>query len=148
MEAKGHFLKHCPSSRHCAQYLTDLDFADDIALISHCIKDAESFLQALEKATYQVGLYCNESKTEFITTSSKLTELELLNNISIKNVNDFKYLGSYIVDSLNDFRIRKVLALDAWNRLDKIWHSSLPPTLKVKRFRTLIEPVLLCGSET
>ncbi|XP_029636832.1 uncharacterized protein LOC115212131 [Octopus sinensis] len=112
MEEKELLLKPRQSSQHCAQYVTDLDFADDLALISHCIKDAESLLQALEKAANQVGLYCNENKTEFITTSSKLTELKSLNNISIKNVDDFKYLGSYIVDSQKDFHICKALAWD------------------------------------
>ncbi|CAI9725779.1 Hypothetical predicted protein [Octopus vulgaris] len=51
MEEKGLFLKPHQSSRHCAQYLTDLDFADNLTLIFHCIKDAESLLQPLEKTT-------------------------------------------------------------------------------------------------
>ncbi|XP_029651180.1 uncharacterized protein LOC115224419 [Octopus sinensis] len=135
MEEKELFLKPRQSSRHCAQYSTDLDFADNLALISHCIKDAESLLQVLEKAANQVGLYYDESKTEFITTSAKLAELKSLNNISIKNVDGFKYLGSHIVDSQKDFHIRKALAWDPCNRLVKIWHSNLPPTLKVKIFR-------------
>eukprot|EP00106_Octopus_bimaculoides_P023455 XP_014790897.1 PREDICTED: uncharacterized protein LOC106884170 [Octopus bimaculoides] len=131
MKEKGLLLKPRQSSWHCAQYFTDLYFADGLALISHCIKDAEFLLQALKKAENQVSFYCNE----FITTSAKLTELKSLNNISIKNVDDFKYLGSHIVDSQKDFRIRKALAWNACNRLDKIWHSSLPPTLKVQIFR-------------
>ncbi|XP_014767671.1 uncharacterized protein LOC106867308 [Octopus bimaculoides] len=56
-EEKGLLLKPRQSSRHYAQYLTDLDFVDDLALIFHCIKDAEYLLQALEKAANQVGLY-------------------------------------------------------------------------------------------
>ena len=34
------------------------------------------------------------------------------------------------------------------HKLDKIWQSNLPNALKVQTFRTLIEPVLLYGSET
>ena len=148
MNEKGVKTKPRQSRRYPAQHLTDLDFADDLALISESIKDAESLIQSLEFAASQVGLYCNEGKTEFVTTSPSPTELKSLNNTIIKRVEDFKYLGSYIADSQKDFKIRKALAWDACNKLDKIWLSNLPNPLKVQTFRTLIEPVLLYGSET
>ena len=148
MNEKGVKTKPRQSRRYPAQHLTDLDFADDLALISESIKDAESLLQSLEFAASQVGLYCNESNTEFVTTSPSPTELKSLNNTIIKRVEDFKYLGSYIADSQKDFKVRKALAWDACNKLDKIWLSNLPNSLKIKTFRTLIEPVLLYGSET
>ena len=148
MNEKGMMIKPRRSRRYPAEYLTDLDFADDLALISESIKDAESLLQSLEFAASQVGLYCNEGKTKFITTSPSPPELKSLNNTIIERVEDFKYLGSYIVDSEKDFKIRKALAWDACNKLDKIWLSNLPNSLKVRTFRTLIEPILLYGSET
>ncbi|XP_029648357.1 uncharacterized protein LOC115222315 [Octopus sinensis] len=106
------------------------------------------FEVTLKAAANQVCLYWNESKTEFITTSFKFTELKSLSNISIKNVDDFKYLESHIADSQKNLRICKALAWNACNRLDKIWHSNLPHKLKVQTFRTLIEPVFLYESET
>ena len=148
MKEKGLMTKSRQSRRHPAQHLTDLDFADDLALTSESIEDAESLLQSLEFAASQVGLYCNEGKTEYITTSPNPCELKSLNNERIKKVEDFKYLGSYVVDPQKDFKIRKALAWDACNKLDKIWQSNLPSSLKVQTFRTLIEPVLLYGSET
>ena len=148
IEEKGLLLKPRQSSRHPAQYLTDLDFADDLGLISQSINDAENLLQSLEQAANQVGLHCNESKTEYLSTSPESSELKSLNGSSIKRVEDFKYLGSHINDSQKDFNIRKALAWDACNKLDKIWCSNLPSILKIQTFQTLIEPILLYGSET
>ena len=45
--------------------LTDLDFADDIALISEEIDQAQCFLSSLETVTGTVGLQCNSLKTEY-----------------------------------------------------------------------------------
>ena len=141
-------LKPRQSSRHPAQYLTDLDFADDLGFIAQSIHDAEYLLQALEQAANQVGLHCNESKMEYTSTSPDPYDLKSLNGSSIKRVEDFKYLGSRITDSQKDFNIRKALAWDACNKLDKIWCSNLPSILKIQTFQTLIEPILLYGSET
>ena len=44
----------------------------------------------------------------------------------VKYVDNFKYLGSRIMDSEKDFKIRKALAWTACNKMDKIWRSNLP----------------------
>ena len=126
MNDKGLMTKRRQSRWHPVQHLTDLDFADDLAMISESIKDAESLLQSLELAASQVGLYCNEGKTEFITLSRTSSELKSMNNSTIKMVEDFQYLGYYIMDSQRDFKIRKALAWDACNKLDSIWQSNIP----------------------
>ena len=145
---KGIKLKSQLGSRNPALHLTDLDFADDLALISENIQNASDLLHSLEKAASQVGLFCNEGKTEFLTSTGNNYTLKSLNNVNIKKVDNFKYLGSNINDSEQDFNIRKALAWKACNKLNRIWRSNLPNSLKIKTFRTLIEPVLLYGSET
>ena len=62
---KGLEIKPRRSSRYPAEYLTDTDFADDIALISSLV-NAQSLLQSLQQASNCVGLYLNETKTEFV----------------------------------------------------------------------------------
>jgi len=62
INSKGFQLKKRESSRHPAKYLTDTDFADDIALISQSLANAEALLQSLEQASNCVGLYLNETK--------------------------------------------------------------------------------------
>ncbi|KAI8498644.1 hypothetical protein Bbelb_238460 [Branchiostoma belcheri] len=53
MQEKGLEIQPRRSRRHPAVNLTDLDFADDLALTTHLVKDAETLLQSLEKAATQ-----------------------------------------------------------------------------------------------
>ena len=55
--------------RSPAMYLTDADFADDIALISGCLENAQALLKSLESAANCVGLYLNETKTDYLFKS-------------------------------------------------------------------------------
>ena len=148
MNEKGLLLHPRRSRRHPAQHLTDLDFADDLALITESVKDAEALLQSLETIAAQTGLHCNEGKTEHITSSPNPPELKALSGATIKRVDDFKYLGAFIMDSQKDFRTRKAMAWVACNKLSKIWRSNLDNKAKLELFQSLIEPILLYGAET
>ena len=53
-----------------------------------------------------------------------------LNGEKIKQVEDFKDLGSYIASTERDVNIRLGKAWDALNELVKIWKSNLPDNLK------------------
>ena len=75
-------------------------------------------------------------------------EMKTLNGYILKLVNDYKYLGSYISSSEKDFNTRKGMAWSACNDLHKIWVSDLHLNMKIDIFKTLIEPILLYGSET
>ena len=66
IHTKGYELEPRQGSRHPAKYLTDADFADDIALISQSLANAQDLLQSLEEASNCVGLYLNETKTEYM----------------------------------------------------------------------------------
>ena len=148
---KGLLLKARCSSRHPAEYITDTDFADDISLISGSLQNAQDLLLSLERAANCVGLYLNESKTEYMINSAKTYdtfEMKTINGYILKLVNDYKYLGSYISSSEKDFNTRKGMAWSACNDLHKIWVSDLNLNMKIDIFKTLIEPILLYGSET
>ena len=145
---KGLQLKPRQCSREPAKYLTDLGFADDLALISHTINDAEALLHTLEEAASIIGLICNEDKIEYMSTSSAHIDFKSKNGATLKKVDDFKYLGSYIADSQKDFGVRKALAWKACNKLERIWKSKLHSQLKVRIFKSVVEPILLYGSET
>ena len=148
---KGLLLKARTSSRHPAEYITDTDFADDISLISGSLQNAQDLLLSLEKAANCVGLYLNESKTEYMINSAKTYdtyEMKTINGYILKLVNDYKYLGSFISSSFKDFNTRKGMAWSACNDLHRIWVSDLHVNMKIDIFKTLIEPILLYGSET
>lgn len=83
------------SQRHPAKYLTDLDFADDTILISELVENSDSLLQSLDKAARVVGLHCNETKTEYISTTKTLTsfvhsQVQVSSKLAIPNI-----LGHY-----------------------------------------------------
>jgi len=145
---KGIKIKAPQRTRNPGLFLTDLDFADDLALVAESIQNLEDLLHSLETSASQVGLYCNEGKTEFISSSGNVLPLTSLNGINIKLVKDFKYLGSHINSSENDFKIRKGLAWKACNKLNKIWQSNFSNILKLQTFKSLVQPILLYGSET
>ena len=134
------------SRRQPATHITDLDFADDIALVSDLVTNAEALLHSVEDAASLVGLHCNETKTEVISSTPNNSFRSLAGN-SIKQVEDFKYLGSFVMNSEKDMKSRKALAWVACNKLNKIWHSTLANETKVYIFKTLIEPILLYGAE-
>ena len=52
------------SRRVGPKIITDVDFADDIALISEDIDMANEFLLRVESAAASVGLHINEGKTK------------------------------------------------------------------------------------
>ena len=94
------------------------------------------------------GLLCNETKTEFISTSTSSDTIHSLSGAPIKQVEDFVYLGSHIMESKKDFKSRKGMAWTACNKLDTIWNSDLQNSIEVSLFQATIEKILMYGSET
>ena len=62
----GLTLKRRRSRRHPTESLSDLDYADDIALLEDHISAAQDLLTAVEKAYQEVGLFLNAPKTKYI----------------------------------------------------------------------------------
>ena len=136
-------------SRQPAVSIKDLSYADDVTLLSHCLKSAEKLLHNLENAAKQVGLKINPNKTEVMTINHpNQSQILSKGNTEIKNTSTFKYLGSYLPDTLTDFKSRKSQAWAAMKKLSKIWKSSILPKLKIRFFQASVESILLYGSET
>ena len=75
--------------------LEDLDFADDIALLSHSYNDQQIKTTSLSDIASQVGLLINSTKTKILKTLTSPNAITLNGN-DIEKVNNFTYLGSYI----------------------------------------------------
>ena len=145
----GLMLHPRKSSRNPAVHITDADFADDIALIAGTLANAQNLLHSLESAANSVGLFLNETKTEYINrTSDILSHIKTLAGTVLKEKDDYVYLGSHISSSEKDFIARKGMAWSACNNLHKIWISKLDTKIKIQLFKCLIEPILLYGCET
>ena len=134
LDEKGLLIHPRRSRRNPSVHVTVLDFADDLAITSDTAQNAEELLHAVEEAAAHVGLHCNTTKTEFISSSNDSTVKSLSGN-ALKRVDDFKYLGSYIMCSAKDFRTRKGQAWNACHKLEKVWRSNLPNKLKLDLFK-------------
>ena len=136
------------SRRYPAEILTDLDFADDIALLSDTLQQAQNLLSRVESAAATVGLQMNASKTKFMTYNIKGNAvLYTIDGKHLDQVNDFQYLGSWVDESEKDFKIRKALAWKACNKMRTLWKSNLSASLKISFFRAAVESILLYGAE-
>ena len=108
------------SPRNPAVYLTDADFADDIALISNSVENAQKLLNSLKSATNCVGPYLNESKSEYMSYIKSNDDIDnmIIKTISgyiLKRVDDYTYLGSFASSSEKDFNTRNGMAWSACN---------------------------------
>ena len=62
----GFTLDRLRSRRHPAKVICDTDFADDIALLSNALVQAQLLLSWVETSAKQMGLHINNPITEYI----------------------------------------------------------------------------------
>ena len=126
---------------------TDIDFADDLALMAQRARDMEESFRHLVRHAGRVGLQVNMIKTKLM----RINTLSI-NGISIKETENFCYIGSIlakdgVVDLDVNSRIQK--ARQAFISLNNIWKSTqLTRNLKLRFFKTNCISVLLYGCET
>jgi hypothetical protein len=136
--------------RQASTYLTDLDFADDIALFSETQENAQTMLNDIERVALKIGLKINRTKTEYILVGNWDAPVSLtISSGPIKKVDDFKYLGSWLMDCGKDLKVREALAWKAALRLVKIWKSKvISRKVKLKLFLACVESTLLYNAVT
>ena len=148
-EELGFELERRRSRRHPPVVVTDLDFADDIALLCEEIRQAQELLNRVEVEAAKVGLHVNAKKTEAMPYNHETpVVIKTRSGNTIKEVDNFKYLGAWSKSSEKDFTVRKALAWSACHDLRKIWNSALSRKVKVHLFCATVEYVLTYGSET
>ena len=113
-EELGFTLHHRRSRRHESVILTDTDFADDIALISEEMEQAQNMLRNIEIEGAKVGLRLNAKKTEMMLFNQNV-QMDIMSRDGnkIKVVDNFKYLGGWMNSSEKDFEVRKAQAWSA-----------------------------------
>ena len=144
----GFTLTTRQSRRHPATHITDIDFADDLSLLSDFLEKAQLLLLRLEVAAEAIGLHVNYKKTKFMSYNQPDGDIITLEGNKLKQVDDFKYLGSWIQSSKRDMEIRIGQAWRALNKMEKVWKSNLKRELKIQFFRATVESVLLYGAES
>ena len=105
--------------------VTDLDFADDIALISDTAEKARELLLAVERECRKIGLRLNAKKIKVIAYNINDTTITTLGSEVLEVKDDFKYVGSWIASTGHDIKIRRGLAWNALHGMRKVWKSEL-----------------------
>ena len=147
-EELGFHLERMKSRRIGPVAVTDLDFADDIALLSMDIRQAQELLQSVERCVGKVGLKMNSGKTKYMSYNQHESVTIKTNDGSIlEEVGNFKYLGAWMHSTERDVKQRKAAAWRASSKLTKIWKSSLSRPLKLRLFAATVESVFLYGCE-
>ena len=132
--------------------LEDLDFADDLALLSSKYRDIQLKTQKLHDNASQVGLKININKTKVMRLNPNVQKPVKINENEIEDVNTFTYLGGVVTSTGGcdeDITNRLGKAKAQFGRLRKIWNSSkFSIQTKVKLYNSLVLSVLTYGSET
>ena len=81
--------------------------------------------------------------------SAPVVTLHLASGLSLKLVKDFKYLGTWLVSSMHDFKTRRAAVWSAIRRLNRIWTSTALFTyIKLRLFNSLVVSILLYNAVT
>jgi len=134
-------------------YLTDLDFADDIVILVEEENVCQEMTTKLEKQSAQVEMNISQEKTKAmgITQRSSPQPIAIAKG-NLKYVERFTYLGSVIssvgdVDADINTRLAKAAAV--FRRLDNVWQSStLSLKIKLDLYTYLIVSTAIYASET
>lgn len=132
--------------------LGDLDFADDIALLTNTHTNMQTLLDNLCAAAHPRGLTINTSKTKLMRINTDNTNIIKIGTSTIEEVNEFCYLGSVLAKNggtKEDISSRIAKARYAYGQLRTTWNSrQIASSTKLRIFKSCVLAVLLYGSET
>ncbi|BHF73604.1 hypothetical protein SprV_0401668600 [Sparganum proliferum] len=134
--------------------LTDLDYADDIALLASSFGDLQSMVSRVNEVAQSVGLSINAGKTKVLSSCIPDQEKAPLriDGCQLEEVDSFKYLGARLLpngQSKDDIVSRIGAARWVFSSLRKcLWilrELSIATTIRV--YRASVRSVLLYGCE-
>ena len=137
--------------------VTELQYADDCALVAHSPEDLQLSITALCNIYSAMGLVINTDKTEVLNQwhgTDHPTPLEIrIGEIALKTTNQFCYLGSILsstcsVDAEINNRIGKACAAFAKLRKNVIHTHNLRLATRVAVYRSICLSILLYGLES
>ncbi|XP_076447155.1 uncharacterized protein LOC143284330 [Babylonia areolata] len=144
-------------SNNCIQWtlwtqLDVLDFADDLALLSHNHSEIQDRTTKLETTSCGVELKISSKKTNLMKINTSANKPVTEGGEQIYEVDSFSYLSSPVdkkggPDKDVPSRVGKARA--AFINLEKIWSSKeIATPTKIHIFNSNEKSILLCGSET
>ena len=132
--------------------LDDLDYADDIALMSHTKEQMQAKTTELDSLSKSVGLRIHPGKTKLLRTATTNEEPIELEGNNLEDVDSFCYLGS-ILDKRGgteaDIKARISKAQISFKSLNNIWKAKeISVKTKLRIFNSNVKSVLMYGCET
>ncbi|XP_073670211.1 uncharacterized protein [Paramisgurnus dabryanus] len=131
--------------------LEDLDFADDLALISHTHQHIQEKTYRINTYAEQIGLRINLQKTEVMILNIPNPLPVQVNGKNLPMTTEFTYLGSIVrYDGGADIDIKNLLgkARNALRMLNSVWRSKqYSIKTKLKLYQSCVLSTHLYGSE-
>ena len=132
--------------------LHDLDYADDICLLSQNLQHMQAKTSNLELIAEKTGLRESKEKTKVMRTNNKQQDKIKLKGEDLEDDKSFTYLGSIITGSggtKEDVKCGIGKVRQAFNTLRPVWNASWISTkAKLRIFTSNVIATLLYGSET
>ena len=132
--------------------LEDLDYADDIVLLSESWRHGQTKLERLNQVSKSTGLKINKKKTESLRVNATNNNTFKVDGEDLNEVSTFVYLGATVTTTggaAEDIGARIGKARRAYLRLSNIWKSNvLRRNTKIRIFRACVVSVLLYGCST
>ena len=130
--------------------LPDLDFADDVALLTSGEQQATEALARLKRAGEEVGLVVSTEKTKAMPVGQ--TDANVIDDgRPIDQVRKFCYLGSNVTPTNSvqeEINIRVGRAASAFQHLRNTWRAKIKVTTKLRIYNAVVITTLLYGAET
>lgn len=133
------------------KYLSNIRFADDIALFGNTEKELQQMIKELNIKCKEVGLQLNISKTKVMTNTSEPIHISV-ENLELQQVETFIYLGKTVSFKNQDNEEITRRINNGWKRFWSLKHifknKQILMKLKAKVFDSCILPVLTYGAQT
>ena len=125
------------------RYPTNIDYADDLALLANTPAQAELRLQCLQQTAGVIDIHVNANKTEFMRFKRKRA-ISTPSDRSLNLLDKFTYLGCNISSTERDVNIPLA---KVWTAIDRFLILCLIYLMKIKRdfFQGVAVSILLHG---
>jgi hypothetical protein len=134
------------------EILEDLDYADDLGLLSGNFDDLQEKTTRLNENAKKVGLKISIKKTEVMRVCTEEERRVKVEGVELKEVEEFTYLGSKISKTggtEEDVLARVQKAKASFASLSQIWKSSVYGQMtKLRLFNAIVKSTLLWGCES
>ena len=142
IKENGFELTKKRNRRYPAKTITDVDYANDIAILANTPNQAKTLLYSLEQAAAGIGLRVNTHKMEYMCFN-QTGDISTLDGKSLKLVDKFTYLGSSVSSTEKDIDMRLMKAWTAIDKLSIMWKSDLTDKIKRSFFQAVVVSILL-----